>query len=159
MNLFAYTQIVLGVMVLVYVVAKVFKISTELSMLAAALAGAIAGGFWIPTRHIAEGAMTYLDINLIFITATLFMNILKESGGIAFVVRGILRRFHKNRFLLLILLTFLLLIPGALTGAGSVTVLITGGMVATVLNYMGISKLKTSAIIFLVAGMSAVYGR
>jgi CitMHS family citrate-Mg2+:H+ or citrate-Ca2+:H+ symporter len=155
MNLFAYTQMELGVMVVVYAVVKIFKVSTELSMLAAALAGSIAGGFWIPTRHIAEGAMTYLDINLIFITATLFMNILKESGGVAFVVRGILKRFHKNRFLLLILLTLLLLIPGALTGAGSVTVLITGGMVATVLNYMGISKLRTSAIIFLVAGMSA----
>jgi CitMHS family citrate-Mg2+:H+ or citrate-Ca2+:H+ symporter len=124
-------------------------------MLAAAVAGGLAGGFWIPARHIAEGAMTYLDINLIFITATLFMNTLKESGGIAFVVRGILGRFHKRRAMLLMLLTVLLLIPGALTGAGSVTVLITGGMVAVVLNYMGISKVKTAAIIFIIAGLSA----
>jgi len=155
MSMFTYAEIVLGVMVSIYILAKFFKISTELSMLAAALAGSLAGGFWIPPRHIAEGAITYLDINLIFISATLFMNILKESGGIAFVVRGILRRFHKSRALLLVLLTILLLIPGALTGAGSVTVLITGGMVAIVLNYMGISKLKTSAIIFIIAGLSA----
>jgi len=154
-SMFTYAEIVLGVMVTVYVVAKIFKLSTELAMLAAAVAGALAGGFWIPPRHIAEGAMTYLDINLIFITATLFMNILKESGGVAFVVRGILKRFHKNRALLLILLTILLLVPGALTGAGSVTVLITGGMVAIVLNYMGISKIKTSVIIFIIAGLSA----
>jgi len=139
MSMFAYTEIILGVMVVVYILAKVFKVSTELSMLAAAFAGALAGGFWIPARHIAEGALTYLDINLIFITATLFMNILKESGGVAFVVRGILQRFHGYRALLLILLTILLLVPGALTGAGSVTVLITGGMVAIVLKYMGIS--------------------
>ena len=155
MNMFTYTEIILGVMVLVYILAKIFKISTELSMLAAALAGSLAGGFGIPPRQIAEGSITYLDINLIFITATLFMNILKESGGIAFVVRGILKKFHKNRALLLILLTFLLLVPGALTGAGSVTVLITGGMVAVVLNYMGISKSKTAAIIFIIAGLSA----
>jgi len=154
-SMFTYAEIILGVMVAVYVLAKVLKLSTELSMLAAALAGGLAGGFWIPARHIAEGAITYLDINLIFITATLFMNILKESGGIAFVVRGILKRFHKSRALLLILLTVLLLVPGALTGAGSVTVLITGGMVAVVLNYMGISKVKTAAIVFIIAGLSA----
>ncbi|MFC1561793.1 C4-dicarboxylate ABC transporter [candidate division KSB1 bacterium] len=153
--MFTYAGILLGVMVTVYIVAKIFKLSTELSMLAAALAGGLAGGFWIPVRHIAEGAMTYLDINLIFITATLFMNILKESGGIAYVVRGILKKFHKSRALLLILLTLLLLIPGALTGAGSVTVLITGGLVAVVLNYMGISRVKTSAIVFIIAGLSA----
>jgi len=117
--------------------------------------GALVGGFGFPARHYAEGAITYLDINLIFITATLFMNILKESGGVAFAVRGILARFHSNRALLLILMTILLLLPGALTGAGSVTVLITGGMVAIVLSYMGITRRRTAAIIFLIAGMSA----
>ncbi len=155
MEMTVFSGIVLGVMVLVYIVALRFKLSTELSMLAAALAGGVAAGHWIPVRHIAEGSMTYLDINLIFISATLFMNILKESGGVAFAVRGILKRFHKNRALLLILLTILLLIPGALTGAGSVTVLIMGGMVAVVLYYMGIPKIRVSAIIFLIAGLSA----
>ncbi|KPK95645.1 C4-dicarboxylate ABC transporter [bacterium SM23_31] len=153
--MFTYAGIILGVMVSIYIIAKIFKLSTELSMLAAAIAGGLAGGFRIPARHIAEGAMTYLDINLIFITATLFMNILKESGGVAFVVRRILKRFHRSRTLLFILLTLLLLIPGALTGAGSVTVLITGGMVAVVLNYMGISKVRTTAIVFIIAGLSA----
>jgi CitMHS family citrate-Mg2+:H+ or citrate-Ca2+:H+ symporter len=142
-------------MVVVYIAAKIFKLSTELSMLAAALAGAITGGAGIPARHIAEGAFTYLDIILIFVTATLFMNLLKESGGVAYVVRGILRTFHRSKSALFILITFLLLIPGALTGAGSVTVLITGGMIATVLGYMGLSKPRTAAIIFLVAGLSA----
>lgn len=151
----SYAELVLGVMVVVYVLARFFTPSTELAMLAAAVAGALAGGFGIPARHIAEGAITYLDINLIFITATLFMNILKESGGVAFVVRAILRRFHTNRPLLLVLLSLILLVPGALTGAGSVTVLIVGGMVATVLHYMGVTKIKTSAIIFLIAGLSA----
>lgn len=150
-----YATLVLSVMVAVYVGAKYFKLSTELAMLAAALGGALAGGYGVPSRHVAEGAMTYLDINLIFITATLFMNILMESGGVAFAVRGILVRFHRSRTALLVLLTVLLLLPGALTGAGSVTVLITGGMVATVLQAMGISKVKTAAIVFVIAGLSA----
>ena len=155
MSMFTYAGIVLGVMVAVYIVAKLFKLSTELAMFAAALGGSLAGGFGLPPRHIAEGAMTYLDINLIFITATLFMNILKESGGVAFAVRGILKRFHWSRTLLVILLTVLLLLPGALTGAGSVTVLITGGMVAIVLETMGVSRVRTAAIVFIIAGLSA----
>ena len=147
--------LVLGAMVGVYALARVVRLSTELAMVAAALGGAIAGGYWFPARHVAEGAATYLDINLIFITATLFMNLLKASGGVAFVVRGIIRRFHRYRALLLALLSLVLLVPGALTGAGSVTVLIVGGMVSTVLGYMGISKVRVAAIVFLIAGLSA----
>jgi hypothetical protein len=153
--MFTSASLILALMVAIYIIAQRLKLSTELSMFAAALAGAFAAGEWLPARHIAEGAITYLDINLIFITATFFMNILKESGGVAFAVRGILRGFHRSRVLLLVLLTFLLLIPGALTGAGSVTVLITGGMVAIVLTYMGIPRIKVAAIIFLLAGISA----
>lgn len=155
MDMYTSAAIILGVMVLVYFIALWVKLSTELAMLAAALAGAIAGGHFFPARQVAEGAITYLDINLIFISATLFMNILKESGGAAFAVRSIIKTFHKSRVLLLILIAILLLIPGALTGAGSVTVLIMGSMVAVVLNYMGITKIKTAAIIFLIAGLSA----
>jgi hypothetical protein len=152
---FQFAGLVLGVMVVVYAAAKFLRLSTELAMLAAALAGSLAGGFGVPPRHIAEGAITYLDINLIFITATLFMNILKESGGVAFTVRGLLQRFYGNRLVLLVVLTALLLLPGALTGAGSVTVLITGGMVAVVLQAMGVVRVRTAAIVFIVAGLSA----
>jgi CitMHS family citrate-Mg2+:H+ or citrate-Ca2+:H+ symporter len=155
MNMFTSTEIILAVMVVTYVAARFFKISTELSMFAAALSGAIAGGSGIPVRHIVEGAFTYFDIVLIFITATLFMNLLKRSGGVAYVVRRILIRFHKRKIILFVLLTFLLLIPGALTGAGSVTVLIMGGMISVVLNYMGLSRPKVTAIIFILAGLSA----
>lgn len=155
MSMYASAGIILGIMVIIYIIALRFKLSTELAMLLAAVGGALSAGHWFPARHIAEGAITYLDINLIFISATLFMNILKESGGIAFVIRAMIKTFHKSRILLLILLTILLLIPGALTGAGSVTVLITGGMVAVVLNYMGIKKIRIAAIIFLIAGLSA----
>lgn len=153
--MFTSTQIILAVMVVAYIIFKSLKVSTELSMFLAALAGGLAGGVGIPARHIVEGAFTYLDIIFIFITATLFMNLLKESGGIAFVIRGILRKFHRRKSILFVLITILLLIPGALTGAGSVTVLITGGMIAVVLEYMGISKPKAAAIIFIIAGLSA----
>jgi len=147
--------LVLAVMVAAYIVAKVLKVSTELSLFAAALAGALAAGNGVPSRHIVEGAFTYFDIVLIFVTATLFMNLLKESGAAVFVVRAILRRFHRHKAPLFVLLAFLLLIPGALTGAGSVTVLIMGGMAAKVLGAMDIPKPKVAAIIFVIAGLSA----
>ncbi len=88
MSMTASASIILAAMVAGYAVAKILKLSTELSMLAAALVGALAGGAGVPTRHIVEGAFTYLDICLIFVTATLFMNLLKESGGVAFAVRA-----------------------------------------------------------------------
>ncbi len=148
-------EIIFAVMVVSYIIAKSLKISTELSMFIAAIAGGLVGGVGIPARHIAEGAFTYLDIILIFVTATFFMNLLKESGGVAYVVRGIIQKFSQKKSILFVLITFLLLLPGALTGAGSVTVLITGGMIAVVLGYMGLSKPKTAAIIFIIAGLSA----
>src|SRR3972149_5816205 len=103
-------------MVLTYIAAKSARRSTEISMLAAAISGGLASGAGVPARHIAEGAGTDLDIVLIFVTATLFMNIFKESGGVTYVVREILRRFHRRKSVLFVLITFLLLVPGALTG-------------------------------------------
>ena len=147
--------IILAVMVAAYVAAKLFRVSTELSLFLAAVAGAVAGGYGLPVRHLAEGAITYLDICLIFLTATLFMNLLKEAGGVTFAVRAILKKFHHRRFILFLLLVCLLLIPGALTGAGSVTVLITGSLVAVVLKYMGLDNIRVAAIIFIIAGLSA----
>ncbi len=147
--------LILAVMIAAYVAAKLLKLTTELSIFAAALAGALAGGSGIPARHLVEGAFTYFDIILIFVTATLFMNLLKESGGAAFVVRAILRRFHRRRAFLFVLLALLMLLPGALTGAGSVTVLIMGGMVATILGTMALPGPKIAAIIFVIAGLSA----
>lgn len=155
MSMFAQAGIVLATMVAVYALVRAFRLSTELAMFGAAAGGALVAGFGFPARQVAEGAATYLDINLIFVTATLFMNLLKESGGVTFVVRSILRHFHRSRALLLVLLTVLLLVPGALTGAGSVTVLVAGSLVAVVLHSMGIPKHRAAALIFINAGLSA----
>ena len=65
-------------------------------------------------------------------------------------------RFGNRRAIALILLMFIMLIPGAITGAGSVSVLVSGGAVAMALASMGISKQRIAAIVFLLAGLSAV---
>ncbi|RLE15047.1 C4-dicarboxylate ABC transporter [Candidatus Aerophobetes bacterium] len=153
--MFLHAGVVLIVIAVAFAIARSLKLTTELSMFVAAIAGAVAHGAGIPVRHIVEGAFTYYDICLIFITATFFMNLLKEAGGVSYIVRSIITTFHKHRLICLLLLTFVLLIPGALTGAGAVTVLIVGTLVGTVLIYMGISETRTVAIIFLCAAMSA----
>jgi len=153
--MFIHSSIILVVMAIAFAVARLLKISIELSMFVAALAGALAHGAGIPIRHIVDGAFTYYDVCLIFITATFFMNLLKEAGGVTYIIRSIITTFHQRRFICLSLLTLVLLVPGALTGSGTVTVLVTGTLVGTVLVYMGISETRTTAIIFLCAAMSA----
>ncbi len=153
--MFIHAGMVLFVMAVAFAISRLLKLSIELSMFVAAIAGALAHGAGIPIRHIVDGAFTYYDVCLIFITATFFMNLLKEAGGIAYIIRSIILTFHQQRFICLFLLTLVLLIPGALTGSGAVTVLVAGTLVGTVLIYMGISETRVAAIIFLCAAMSA----
>ena len=153
--MFYHAGLVLAVMAVGFAAGILLRMGTELSILIAALAGALAHGAGVPVRHIVEGTFTYFDVVLIFITATYYMNLLKESGGVSYIVRGIIRRFHRSRFMLLLLLTIVMLVPGALTGSGTVTVLVVGSFVATVLQYLGISADRSAAIVFLGAAMSA----
>jgi CitMHS family citrate-Mg2+:H+ or citrate-Ca2+:H+ symporter len=153
--------IILAIMVIAYALAKWKKLSIELSMLSAAVGGGIAGAF-ISTppigqlaRHLVEGAFTYLDVILVFSTATIFMAIVREFGGVNYVVRSTIKYFYNLRIIALVLLMIIVLIPGALTGAGSVSLLVVGAPVALALGYLGIAKRRVAAILFIVAGLSA----
>ncbi len=153
--------IILAIMVIAYALAKWKNLSVELSMLSAAVGGGIAGAF-VSTppigqlaRHLVEGAFTYLDVILVFSTATIFMAIVREFGGVNYVVRGTIKYFYNLRIIALVLLMIIVLIPGALTGAGSVSLLVVGAPVALALGYLGIAKRRVAAILFIVAGLSA----
>jgi TRAP-type C4-dicarboxylate transport system permease large subunit len=152
---------ILTVMVAAYAAAKAARLSVELGILSAAVAGGIAGAF-VRTpplgelgRHLVEGSFTYLDVVLVFFTATLFMTIVNESGGVDYVVRATLRAFGRVRVLALLVLMVIVLVPGALTGAGSVSLLVVGAPVALALGRLGIPKKRAAAILFIVAGLSA----
>lgn len=130
-------------------------------MLAAAIAGGLAGAFVLTPaiselpRHLVEGTFTYLDVMLVFVSATIFITIVAESGGVNYIVRGIIRGFYNQRVIALLLLMILILIPGALTGAGSVSILTVGAPCALALGYLGIPKKRVAAILFIIAGLSA----
>jgi len=153
--------IILAVMVIAYAFAKWKKLSVELSMLSAAVAGGLAGAVKNTpplnqlARHLVEGSFTYVDVILVFTTATLFMAIVSESGGVNYVVRCTIKYFYNIRFIALLVLMIIILIPGALTGAGSVSLLVVGAPVALALGYLGITRKKVAAILFIVAGLSA----
>jgi hypothetical protein len=153
--------IILGVMVGAYAAAKAKGLSVELSMFAAAVAGGIAGGVAKTPplgelgRHLVEGAFTYLDVVLVFFTATLFMALVNESGGIDYVVRATVRTLAGRRTLALLVLMIIVLIPGALTGAGSVSLLVVGAPVAMALGRFGVPQKRAAAILFILAGLSA----
>jgi len=153
--------IILVVMISAYALAKWKGLSVELSMFAAAAGGGLAGALAgtppladLP-RHLVEGAFTYLDVILVFFTATLFMAIVSESGGVDYAVRTTLRTFSRSRIAALLILMVIILIPGALTGAGSVSLLVVGAPVARALGGLGVSNKRIAAILFIVAGLSA----
>jgi CitMHS family citrate-Mg2+:H+ or citrate-Ca2+:H+ symporter len=144
-----------------YAAAKSRRASAELSMFAAAVAGGlVAALFRTPDlrelpRHLVEGSITYLDVILLFFTATFFMALLNASGGVDFVVRSTLRRLARFRVAALLVLMVILLVPGALTGAGSVSLLVVGAPVAAALRGLGIAPRRVAAILFIIAGLSA----
>jgi len=153
--------VILAVMVAAYAAAKAAKLSVEIGMFASAVAGGLAGAFLRTPpiaelgRHLAEGSITYLDVMLVFFTATFFMAIVNESGGVVYAVRATLRAFGRRRVPALLALMIIVLIPGALTGAGSVSLLVVGAPVALALGRLGIPPKRVAAILFIVAGLSA----
>jgi CitMHS family citrate-Mg2+:H+ or citrate-Ca2+:H+ symporter len=144
------TYIILAVMVIVFVLAmKLLKLRTEIAMLLSSIGGMLAGKFWFEPRQLIEGTFTFFDIMLMVITATIFLNTLKESGILYSMVRSLVKTFYRWRAVMLVLIMLILLIPGALTGAGTVSVVVSGGIVAIILKAMGVSLINTSAIIFI----------
>jgi CitMHS family citrate-Mg2+:H+ or citrate-Ca2+:H+ symporter len=148
-------------MCIAYAVTSWRKLSVEICMLSSAVAGGLAGAcvrtppILELARHLVEGTLTYLDVMLVFVTATIFVTIVAEAGGVNYIVRGIIRAFYDRRVIALLLLMVLILIPGALTGAGSVSILTVGAPSALALGYLGISKKRVAAILFIIAGLSA----
>lgn len=152
------TTIILIAMVGAFVLSSIFLKSSELSMIIAAVVAVLfsVGFGWTDsfTRVIVEGLFTNLDIALLFITASFFINIYSASGAITTITRKLVSRVD-NKWMLLSIMAIFMLIPGAITGAGSISVFVLGAMVATVTRAMGLSEKKTTAFVFMFAILSA----
>lgn len=152
-------SILAGMVVLFFISLKFFKFPPEMSLLVISIGALIIGYLFFDIkedflRHVAEGAGTYLDIILAVIAATFFMNILKETGMLNVLIQGMINLFSRSRILILLSVMFLILLPGALTGAGSASVLISGEIAAIILSGMGIPLVNIAAIIFICSALS-----
>ena len=159
MSVTSLTLILLIIMIAAFVLSRIKLKSPDISMVVAAVVIASVGTFMFPdlgnpTRYLVEGLFVNLDLAMLFIAASLFVNIYAHSGAISTITRGIVEKIH-NKWLLMSIMGVLMLIPGALTGAGSVSIFVLGGIVDTVLESLGINKRKRTVFIFFFAIMSA----
>lgn len=123
------------------------KVPIGLYILFAAIVGALAGGEGIPIRHLVEGSFTFLNIVAIIMTASLFMVLQRESGAMNIIVRDLINGFSRSTPILLILLMFFVMLPGAFTGSGTAAVMAVGGTVGAVLTYLGLPKRNVTAFV------------
>jgi CitMHS family citrate-Mg2+:H+ or citrate-Ca2+:H+ symporter len=148
------TSIVLIAMVASFTLSSWKLKSPEISMVVAAVIGALVAGLGFPVRVLVEGLFTNLDLAILFACASIFVNIYSYTGAMNAVTRKLVRSV-ENKWLMFIFMAVFMLIPGALTGAGSVSIFVVGGLVATVVRYMGLSDRKTAAFVFIFAILSA----
>lgn len=153
--------IILSVMIIVFALTK-WKFTVEISLVMSAIAGALTGAFFktpelaqIP-YHLVNGTMVYMDIIMVFIMATFLMEVIRVSGGAEWLVSNVVRKFGQNRFLTLLILMFLMLIPGALSGVGTTALVIVGAPVASALRKLGVPNKNIAGILFILASLGAV---
>lgn len=124
-----------------------FKLPVGISMMMAAIAGAIAGGYGIPIRHLVEGTFGYLDTILVIATAMIFMKSIQKSGALDAISTLLIEKFHHRPVVLLVFLTLVVMFPGMITGSTTASVITAGSLVTPVLLAMGIPKVETATII------------
>jgi len=123
------------------------KLPVSVSMMLAAVVGALIGGEGIPLRHLVEGTFSLIDTILVIATAMIFMKVVEKSGALDALSVTIIRRFHKHPAILLILIMLVIMFPGMITGSSTAAVLSAGSIMAPVLMLMGIDKVSTASII------------
>jgi len=152
--MFLKTALIFGAMTIAFIVSSWKLKSPEISMVIAAIVGALVAGLGFPARVLVEGLFTNFDLAILFFCASVFVNIYSATGAMNEMTRILVQRID-SKWILLVFMAIFMLIPGALTGAGSISVFVVGGLVATVVRYMGFSERKTVAFVFIFAVLSA----
>jgi len=148
--------IVLAVMIGVVVAGSLIfrKVPMAVMLTLAAVAGALTGGFGIPIRHLVEGTQLFLMLILTVATGMIFMSFLKANDALSELTRVIISAFYRLPSVMLVLIMFLIMLPGMLTGSAPAAVLSTGALVAPILMRIGIPAVETAAIV----ALGSLYG-
>lgn len=123
------------------------KLPVSISMVAAAIAGALVGGQGLALRHLVEGTFAYVDTILVIVSAMIFMRVIQASGALDAIASVIIERFHKVPALMLCMIMLIIMFPGMITGSSTASVLSAGSIMAPVLILMGVPQLETACIL------------
>lgn len=123
------------------------KLPVSVSLVIAAILGALVAGRGFPVRHFVEGTMGYLDTLLIIATAMIFMRMIQASGLLDTIAYHIVVAFRNRPATLLVLMMLFAMSAGMITGSSTAAVLTTGAIAAPVFMAIGISRERTGAII------------
>jgi TRAP-type C4-dicarboxylate transport system permease large subunit len=135
-------------MVAAFVIATfALRLPVSISLVIAAVGGALVAGVGFPLRHLVEGTLGYLDTLLIIATAMIFMRMMQASGLLDTIAHGMVVRFQSRPATLLVLMMLFAMSAGMITGSSTAAVLTTGAIVAPVFMTIGVSREKTGAII------------
>ena len=156
------TAIILLLMAAAFILGSIFLKSPDSSMLLAAIVGGIAGiAFQVGDLNFirlvsvtVEGLFNNFDLAILFVCASFFVNIYSYTGAMTAMTRKLIGGV-SNKWVILVFMAIFMIIPGALTGAGSVSVFVLGALVSTVLKYMGLDEKKSTAFVFMFAILSA----
>lgn len=124
-----------------------WKLPIAVAMTLSAVAGALAAGQGIPLRHLVEGEFGYLNTILVIATAMMFMKVILETGLLDSLSAWMISRFRKYPALLSIGIMFIIMVPGMITGSSTAAVLTTGALVSPLLMTLGMSKVRTAAVV------------
>jgi TRAP-type C4-dicarboxylate transport system permease large subunit len=130
------------------------KLPIGVSLALSALAGSFLGGEGPGLRHLVEGSFGYFETILIIITAMIFMKVIQASGMLDTITASLLKTFYRKKISLLLTVMVLIMFPGMITGSSTTAVLSTGVLAAPVLIRLGLSRVKTAALI----AMGAILG-
>jgi TRAP-type C4-dicarboxylate transport system permease large subunit len=135
-------------MIFIFIIlTMVARLPVGISLIIAAICGSLAGGAGLSWRHLVEGAFGYFDTILIILTATIFMKTLEGSGALDSYVNFLLRAFYRWRPIFLLILMFIVMFPGMITGSSVTAILSAGPLVAPVLLKLGLSRSRAAAFL------------
>jgi TRAP-type C4-dicarboxylate transport system permease large subunit len=136
---------------------KKFKqnIPISINLFVSVAISAVVTGFGFPFRHLFEGPVWYIYINLVIFTGMMFLTCMKQAGNLDCIAYDILTRFRTKPAIMLCLITLLLFFPGMVTGVGTAAVLTTGMVAIVILRVCGIPNLKIAAILTMVTSIGA----
>lgn len=151
----SYELIILLAMLVTFVI-SIFKLKLPagVSLMLAAVIGALVGGEGIPVRHLVEGGFGFIEALMTIATAMIFMKVMEVGGALSSISTGIFKLFHRSPTVLVIALVFFVMFPGMLTGLSSTCVLTTGALAAPILLAMGMPRIAVGSLI----AMAAVFG-